>query len=176
MELKVAEHVRLVLQVWNEQDPNGETLAFVVRTGLCTTMGLMLRRVMAPLNISAVPFAKVSSDSALKAAPNTVELQVHGSLEYLSCPCCQIKPSSALRAASTCQTAAASAPHLGCTVSSHFTAFMSLAVLGKSWYHSPMGHSTGHAILTVAVNLRWTAVHPACRHLAQDHTSPLQEN
>ena len=47
-------------QVWNEQDPNEEALAFVVRTGLCTTMGLMLRRVMAPLSTSDAPFAKVS--------------------------------------------------------------------------------------------------------------------
>lgn len=55
------EHVCYGMQVWNEQQPNEETLAFVVRTGLCTTMGLMLRRVMAPLSISGVPFAKVNS-------------------------------------------------------------------------------------------------------------------
>lgn len=48
-------------QVWNEQDPSEETLALVVRTGLCTTMGAMLRHVMAPVNITIWldPFVKV---------------------------------------------------------------------------------------------------------------------
>ena len=50
------------MQVWNEQHPNEETLALVVRTGLCTAVGSMLRQVMAPLNSTSHfrdPFVKV---------------------------------------------------------------------------------------------------------------------
>ena len=50
------------MQVWNEQCPNEETLALVVRTGLCTTVGSMLRQVMAPANATDYfrdPFVKV---------------------------------------------------------------------------------------------------------------------
>lgn len=50
------------MQVWNEQCPNEETLALVVRTGLCTAVGSMLRQVMAPLNATDYfrdPFVKV---------------------------------------------------------------------------------------------------------------------
>lgn len=43
--------IRHAVQVWNEQHPEEETLAFVVRTGLYTTTGLMLRQVMAPLDV-----------------------------------------------------------------------------------------------------------------------------
>ena len=39
-----------IWQVWNEDQADEEDLAMVVRTGLCTTMGDMLRQVMAPLN------------------------------------------------------------------------------------------------------------------------------
>lgn len=98
MQFTVAKRVWLALQVWNEQDPNGETLAFVVRTGLCTTMGLMLRRVMAPLNISAVPFAKVSLAPHLVLHP-TAEIHLHGFLGCVTCPVCQGMPSSACSAA-----------------------------------------------------------------------------
>lgn len=40
----------ICLQVWNEECAEDEVLAMVVRTGLCTTMGSMLRQVMNPLN------------------------------------------------------------------------------------------------------------------------------
>lgn len=40
----------LVSKVWNETNAEEEVLAMVVRTGLSTTMGDMLRQVMAPLN------------------------------------------------------------------------------------------------------------------------------
>ena len=49
--------------MWNETDAEEEVLAMVVRTGLNTTMGHMLRQVMAPLNnINAMkdPFVVVS--------------------------------------------------------------------------------------------------------------------
>ena len=49
-------------QVWNEQHPGEETLAMVVRTGLCTAVGSMLRQVMAPSNATNPfwdPFVKV---------------------------------------------------------------------------------------------------------------------
>ena len=39
-----------IWQVWNEDQADEEVLAMVVRTGLCTAMGDMLRQVMAPLN------------------------------------------------------------------------------------------------------------------------------
>lgn len=39
-----------VWQVWNEHGSDEECLALVVRTGLYTTMGSMLRQVMAPAN------------------------------------------------------------------------------------------------------------------------------
>ena len=51
------------LQVWNEAKADEEVLAMVVRTGLCTTMGTMLRQVMAPLNTLDLfrdPFVVVS--------------------------------------------------------------------------------------------------------------------
>lgn len=34
------------LQVWNEEDAEDEVLAMVVRTGLCTSMGSMMRQVV----------------------------------------------------------------------------------------------------------------------------------
>lgn len=37
-------------QVWNEAHAEEEVLGMVIRTGLYTTMGTMLRQVMAPLN------------------------------------------------------------------------------------------------------------------------------
>ena len=40
----------IVWQVWNEDNADEEVLAMVVRTGLRTTMGDMLRQVMAPVN------------------------------------------------------------------------------------------------------------------------------
>lgn len=55
-------HLDNHMQVWNEQCPNEETLALVVRTGLCTAVGSMLRQVMAPLNATDYfrdPFVKV---------------------------------------------------------------------------------------------------------------------
>ena len=39
-----------VAQLWNERDAQEEVLGMVIRTGLYTTMGTMLRQVMAPLN------------------------------------------------------------------------------------------------------------------------------
>lgn len=56
----------VLLQVWNEEDPEDEVLAMVVRTGLCTTMGSMLRQVMNPLQDGIAawatdPFLPVSS-------------------------------------------------------------------------------------------------------------------
>lgn len=54
----------VALQVWNEAKSDEEVLAMVVRTGLCTTMGTMLRQVMAPLNTLDLfrdPFITVSS-------------------------------------------------------------------------------------------------------------------
>ena len=39
-----------IWQVWNEDQPDEEVLAMVVRTGLCTAMGDMLRQVVAPVN------------------------------------------------------------------------------------------------------------------------------
>ena len=38
------------VQVWNESHAEEEVLGMVIRTGLYTTMGTMLRQVMAPLN------------------------------------------------------------------------------------------------------------------------------
>lgn len=69
------ERVWHAAQVWNERDPSDETLAFVVRTGLSTTMGLMLRRIMAPLNISGVPFAK-GGFTMHPALHSTVKMQL----------------------------------------------------------------------------------------------------
>ena len=37
-------------QVWNEEQTDEEVLAMVVRTGLCTAMGDMLRQVVAPIH------------------------------------------------------------------------------------------------------------------------------
>ncbi len=34
------------VQVWNEEDAEEEVLAMVVRTGLCTSMGSMMRQVV----------------------------------------------------------------------------------------------------------------------------------
>ena len=34
------------MQVWNEEDAEDEVLAMVVRTGLCTSMGSMMRQVV----------------------------------------------------------------------------------------------------------------------------------
>ena len=47
--------------MWNEDNADEEVLAMVVRTGLHTTMGEMLRHVFAPVNeITAMdPFCKV---------------------------------------------------------------------------------------------------------------------
>ena len=39
-----------IWQVWNEDQADEEVLAMVVRTGLCTAMGDMLRQVIAPIN------------------------------------------------------------------------------------------------------------------------------
>lgn len=39
-----------MVQVWNEGSSEDEVLAMVVRTGLCTTMGIMLRQVTNPLH------------------------------------------------------------------------------------------------------------------------------
>ena len=53
------------MQVWNEGNTDEEVLAMVVRTGLCTAMGDMLRQVMAPLNDATAltdPFIKVSGE------------------------------------------------------------------------------------------------------------------
>ncbi len=36
----------MVVQVWNEQDAEEEVLAMVARTGLCTSMGSMMRQVL----------------------------------------------------------------------------------------------------------------------------------
>ena len=52
-----------VPKVWNETNAEEEVLAMVVRTGLSTTMGDMLRQVMAPLNDTSStrdPFVVVS--------------------------------------------------------------------------------------------------------------------
>lgn len=38
----------LVGQVWNAEDPEEEVLAMVVRTGLNTTMGDMVRQILSP--------------------------------------------------------------------------------------------------------------------------------
>ena len=40
----------IVLQVWNEEDPEDEVLALVVRTGFNSTMGNMLRQVVCPVD------------------------------------------------------------------------------------------------------------------------------
>lgn len=47
-----------VTQVWNEKAPEEEVLALVVRTGLHTNMGSMLRQVLTPV-IGTDPFVKV---------------------------------------------------------------------------------------------------------------------
>ena len=59
--------------MWNEEDPEDEVLAMVVRTGLCTTMGSMLRQVMNPLQEgigtwATDPFLPVSSLAMLRSA------------------------------------------------------------------------------------------------------------
>lgn len=53
-----------LVQVWNEGSSEDEVLVMVVRTGLCTTMGTMLRQVTKPPNrfqIHKDPFLKVST-------------------------------------------------------------------------------------------------------------------
>ncbi len=40
----------IVLQVWNEEDPEDEVLALVVRTGFNSTMGNMLRQIVCPID------------------------------------------------------------------------------------------------------------------------------
>jgi len=50
-------------QVWNESNAEDEVLVMVVRTGLCTTMGNMLRQVTNPLHNTQLykdPFLRVS--------------------------------------------------------------------------------------------------------------------
>ena len=52
-----------IWQVWNEDQADEEVLAMVVRTGLCTAMGDMLRQVIAPVsetNSFKDPFVTVS--------------------------------------------------------------------------------------------------------------------
>ncbi len=38
------------IQLWNDEDPNDEVLAMVVRTGCNSTIGNMLRHAMRPAN------------------------------------------------------------------------------------------------------------------------------
>jgi len=50
-------------QVWNESNAEDKVLVMVVRTGLCTTMGNMLRQVTNPLHNTQLykdPFLRVS--------------------------------------------------------------------------------------------------------------------
>lgn len=49
-------------QVWNVEDAEDEVLAMVVRTGLNTTMGAMVRQLIAPVSIrkEKQPFEPVS--------------------------------------------------------------------------------------------------------------------
>ena len=37
---------QICLQVWNEEDAEDEVLGMVVRTGMCTSMGAMMRQVI----------------------------------------------------------------------------------------------------------------------------------
>ena len=52
----------LLMQMWNEEDPEEEVLVMVARTGLRTTMGRLLRQVMSPMQMTrhrVDPFMKV---------------------------------------------------------------------------------------------------------------------
>ena len=49
-------------QVWNEEDADEEVLAMVVRTGLRTTVGALLRQVLNPMHLTEHrkdPFVRV---------------------------------------------------------------------------------------------------------------------
>lgn len=50
------------IQVWNADDPEDEVLAMVVRTGLNTCMGSMVRQMIAPTRLQkeATPFVAVT--------------------------------------------------------------------------------------------------------------------
>ena len=50
------------MQVWNAEDAEDEVLAMVVRTGLNTTMGAMVRQLIAPVDVKTEkePFEPVS--------------------------------------------------------------------------------------------------------------------
>ena len=51
-----------VLQVWNDEDPDDEVLAMVVRTGCNSTIGNMLRRAVRPSHFLS------ATDSLVKAS------------------------------------------------------------------------------------------------------------
>ncbi len=48
------------MQVWNEEDAEDEVLAMVARTGLCTSMGAMMRQVVYNAMLVKNQFIKVS--------------------------------------------------------------------------------------------------------------------
>lgn len=57
----------LSLQVWNGEDSRDEVLVMVVRTGFNTTMGSMVRELVAPTKVfqKEAPFVTVSSHPSL---------------------------------------------------------------------------------------------------------------
>lgn len=56
------------VQVWNEEDAEEEVLAIVVRTGLHTSMGAMMRQIVYNSRPSMPRFIKVSSHACLPIA------------------------------------------------------------------------------------------------------------
>lgn len=59
----------LTLQVWNDEDPDDEVLAMVVRTGCNSTIGNMLRRAMRPSHFLSATDSLVKASRALSFAP-----------------------------------------------------------------------------------------------------------
>lgn len=59
----------LTLQVWNDEDPDDEVLAMVVRTGCNSTIGNMLRRAMRPSHFLSATDSLVKASCALSSAP-----------------------------------------------------------------------------------------------------------
>ena len=68
------------MQVWNEECTEDEVLAMCCRTGLCTTMGSMLRDTMSPLNQGS--FGEWTSDLFL---PVSYFCALHGYKAFTIC-------------------------------------------------------------------------------------------
>ena len=87
----VHEHLH-ARQVWNEKGADKEVLAMVVRTGLCTAMGDMLRQVMAPLhepNTLKDPFVEVrlTGTFMMVQLPCTAMVESLGHVQLRHCCC-----------------------------------------------------------------------------------------